>query len=196
MYEYFSGIIAQVNPAFIVVDCGGVGYKLYCPTPYAYQEGQKAKVFAQQVVRDNGMDLYGFQDENAKKLFLKLVSVSGIGPKSALAIMAAEDNDSLASAIEQGEVKYLTKFPGIGKKTASQIILDLKGKMGEFTARLTDKETASSNLPAALQDALAALKALGYTQKDLHKIAPRLEQLQLDSASAYTKKGLQLLLRQ
>lgn len=198
MYEFFEGIIAEVIPAYIVVNVNGVGYKVYSPTPFAYTEGEKAKIYIEQNFSDNnGFTLYGFQSQKAKGLFLKLLSVSGIGPKSALAIMAAEDSDSLAEAIEQGEVKYLTRFPGVGKKTASQIVLDLKGKLGDYISRLdrTDRVETSSDVSPALHDALLALLALGYTQKEVDRITPKLEKLELDTADQYIKKGLALLLK-
>ena len=198
MYEFFEGIIAEVTPAYIVVNVNGVGYKVYSPTPFAYTEGEKAKIYIEQNFSDNnGFTLYGFQSQKAKGLFLKLLSVSGIGPKSALAIMAAEDSDSLAEAIEQGEVKYLTRFPGVGKKTASQIVLDLKGKLGDYISRLdrTDKVETSSDVSPALHDALLALLALGYTQKEVDRITPKLEKLELDTADQYIKKGWALLLK-
>lgn len=198
MYEFFEGIIAEVTPAYIVVNVNGVGYKVYSPTPFAYTEGEKAKIYIEQNFSDNnGFTLYGFQSQKAKGLFLKLLSVSGIGPKSALAIMAAEDSDSLAEAIEQGEVKYLTRFPGVGKKTASQIVLDLKGKLGDYISRLdrTDRVETSSDVSPALHDALLALLALGYTQKEVDRITPKLEKLELDTADQYIKKGLALLLK-
>ena len=132
MYEYFDGVVTLITPGYIVLEAGGIGYKIYSPVPYAYHEGDKARVWVEQVVRDTGITLYGFRSQQDKGLFMKLNQVSGIGPKSALAIMAAQDNGALASAIENGEVKYLTRFPGIGKKTASQIVLDLKGKMGAY----------------------------------------------------------------
>ncbi|AHI11380.1 Holliday junction ATP-dependent DNA helicase ruvA [Lactobacillus helveticus H9] len=139
--------------------------------------------------------MYGFQSEDDKELFLKLLSVSGIGPKSALAIMAAEDANSLAEAIEQGEVKYLTRFPGVGKKTASQIVLDLKGKLRDYVARLDRQDEEQGNIPPALNDALLALIALGYTQKELDRITPKLEEVNADTADQYIKKGLALLLK-
>ena len=89
MYEYLDGTIAFIRPNYIVVDVTGIGYKVFSPTPFAYEEGQKARVFIEQIVRDTGITLYGFQSADDKELFLKLLSVSGIGPKSALAIMAA-----------------------------------------------------------------------------------------------------------
>ena len=182
MYEYFEGIVTVITPSYIVVDVNGVGYKVYSPTPFAYQKGDKAKIFIEQVVRDTGITLYGFQSEDDKELFLKLLSVSGIGPKSALAIM-------------QGEVKYLTRFPGVGKKTASQIVLDLKGKLRDYVARLDRQDEEQGNIPPALNDALLALIALGYTQKELDRITPKLEEVNADTADQYIKKGLALLLK-
>lgn len=197
MFEYLRGVITAITPAYIVVDVGGVGYQVFSPTPFAYHEGQKAKVYVVQNFSDNnGFTLYGFPNARSKGLFLKLLSVSGIGPKSALAIMAAEDSDSLAEAIEQGQVKYLTRFPGVGKKTASQIVLDLKGKLGDYVQRLDAKPKTSSeqNLTPALHDALLALLALGYTQKEVDRITPKLEKADLPSADQYIKKGLALML--
>ena len=193
MYEYFQGIIVTIKPDFVVVDVNGIGYKVFSPTPYAYQEGQKARVFIEQIVRDTGITLYGFQTEDDKGLFLKLLSVSGIGPKSALAIMAAEDSDSLAEAIEQGEVKYLTRFPGVGKKTASQIVLDLKGKLGSFVKNAN--KAASAEVSPELNDALLALLALGYTKKEVDRITPALIAEEKTTADQYIKKGLALLLK-
>lgn len=193
MYEYFQGVIVTIKPDFVVVDVNGIGYKVFSPTPYAYQEGQKARVFIEQIVRDNGITLYGFQTEDDKGLFLKLLSVSGIGPKSALAIMAAEDSNSLAKAIEQGEVKYLTHFPGVGKKTASQIVLDLKGKLGSFVKNAN--KAASAEVSPELNDALLALLALGYTKKEVDRITPALIAEEKTTADQYIKKGLALLLK-
>ena len=193
MYEYFQGVIVTIKPDFVVIDVNGIGYKVFSPTPYAYQEGQKARVFIEQIVRDTGITLYGFQTEDDKGLFLKLLSVSGIGPKSALAIMAAEDSDSLAEAIEQGEVKYLTRFPGVGKKTASQIVLDLKGKLGSFVKNAN--KAASAEVSPELNDALLALLALGYTKKEVDRITPALIAEEKTTADQYIKKGLALLLK-
>lgn len=195
MFEYLEGTITEITPAYIVVDVNGIGYKVFSPTPFAYRVNEEAKVFVEQIFSENnGFTLYGFESRLAKGLFLKLLSVSGIGPKSALAIMAAEDSDSLAEAIEQGEVKYLTRFPGVGKKTASQIVLDLKGKLGDYVSRL-DRKSESSDVSPALHDALLALLALGYTQKEVDRITPKLNELNYDSADQYIKKGLALLLK-
>lgn len=193
MYEYLAGIITEIKPDYIVIDVNGVGYKVYSPTPFAYQEKQKARVYIEQIVRDTGITLFGFQTEEDKGLFLKLLSVSGIGPKSALAIMASENSNSLAEAIEQGEVKYLTRFPGVGKKTASQIVLDLKGKLGDYVQRVD--QLPDQEISPELNDALLALLALGYTKKEVDRITPLLAKEQATTADQYIKKGLALLLK-
>ena len=190
MFEYLKGIVTKIDPAYIVLDVNGVGYKILCPTPYSYDENQPATIYVEQVVRDTGITLYGFLSLEDKELFLKLLSVSGIGPKSAVAIMAAEDTDSLASAIQNGEVKYLTRFPGVGKKTASQIVLDLKGKLGDYV-----KKSTAAALTPSLQDALLALVALGYTQKEVDRITPKLAKLPENTADGYVKEALALLLK-
>lgn len=189
MFEYLAGLVTIVQPAYIVVECGGVGYKVYCPKPFDFEEGKKGRVYVEQVVRDTGISLYGFASEQDKELFLKLLSVSGIGPKSALAIMAAEDTESMASAIENGEVKYLTRFPGVGKKTASQIVLDLKGKLNSLAQK--PKLAVSPEL----NDALLALAALGYSQREIDRISPKLAKMEDMTADQYIKEGLNLLLK-
>lgn len=193
MYEYLAGIITKIKPDYVVIDVNGVGYKVYSPTPFAYQEKQKTRVYIEQIVRDTGITLFGFQTEEDKGLFLKLLSVSGIGPKSALAIMASENSNSLAEAIEQGEVKYLTRFPGVGKKTASQIVLDLKGKLGDYVQRVD--QLPDQEISPELNDALLALLALGYTKKEVDRITPLLAKEQATTADQYIKKGLALLLK-
>src|SRR5699024_8551670 len=133
MYEYLRVVIIEVTPYNIVVDVIGVGYKVYVANPFKYVEDEHADqtVFVYQVDRNNDISVYGFKNSSEKQLFLKLLDVSGIGPKSALAILANDDNRGLINAINSDDDGYLTKFPGIGKKTAKQIILDLKGKLSD-----------------------------------------------------------------
>ena len=131
MYEYFKGILSKITAKYIVVEVGQIGYILHVANPYAYsgQLNQEIQVFVHQVIREDAQLLYGFGTEDEKQLFLNLISVSGIGPVSALAIIAADDNAGLVQAIEQKNITYLTKFPKIGKKTAQQMVLDLEGKV-------------------------------------------------------------------
>ena len=131
MYEYLKGIITKITAKYIVLEANGIGYILHVANPYAYsgQVNQEAQIYVHQVVREDAHLLYGFRSEDEKKLFLSLISVSGIGPVSALAIIAADDNAGLVQAIETKNITYLTKFPKIGKKTAQQMVLDLEGKV-------------------------------------------------------------------
>lgn len=132
MYEYIIGKVTFVSPYYIVVETNGIGYQISVDNPYRYSGKMDTdiKLYLHQVVREDAQLLFGFGSLEEKQLFLKLISVSGIGPKSGLAIMASvADHGGLINAIEGEDVTYLTKFPGVGKKTAQQMILDLKRKI-------------------------------------------------------------------
>ncbi|MCF6515805.1 Holliday junction branch migration protein RuvA [Lactobacillus sp. S2-2] len=192
MYEYISGTIADVTPEYIVVDCNGVGYLIYVSNPYFYEGKDKVKVYVHHVVTDSMQALYGFSTFADKELYEKLLNVSGIGPKSALAIMAGNDNSGLINAINNEDDVFLTKFPGIGKKTAKQIILDLKDKIKtENTDIFEFKNIDTEN--KKLDDALEALKALGFTDANVKKISKNLSALGDLSTDQFISEGLKLL---
>ena len=201
MYEYLRGVITEVTPYYIVVDVNGVGYQVYVANPFKYEEDEHAeqKVFVYQAVRDNDISLYGFKNSSEKQLFLKLLDVSGIGPKSALAILANDDNRGLINAINSDDDGYLTKFPGIGKKTAKQIILDLKGKLSDVDSdMLTGQDNLDLDLNASspyLKESLEALRALGYTKTEVKRISKKLEKYDGNSTDDYLRQGLRLLMR-
>lgn len=201
MYEYLRGVITEVTPYYIVVDVNGVGYQVYVANPFKYEEDEYAeqKVFVYQAVRDNDISLYGFKNSSEKQLFLKLLDVSGIGPKSALAILANDDNRGLINAINSDDDGYLTKFPGIGKKTAKQIILDLKGKLSDVDSdMLTGQDNLDLDLNASspyLKESLEALRALGYTKTEVKRISKKLEKYDGKSTDDYLRQGLRLLMR-
>ena len=195
MYEYLKGTISMVAPQYIVVDVQGVGYKLLVANPYRFHEdsAKAVRVFVYQAVRDDDISLFGFSDQAEKRLFMQLINVSGIGPKSALAILANPDHQGLVYAIANNNIGYLTKFPGIGKKTASQIVLDLKDKLAAATAgSLFDQQPISGAANPALADALAALKALGYKEREVKKIGKQLGEEQ-QSTDEYLRQALRLL---
>ena len=200
MYEYLRGVITEVTPYYIVVDVNGVGYQVYVANPFKYEEDEHAeqKVFVYQAVRDNDISLYGFKNSSEKQLFLKLLDVSGIGPKSALAILANDDNRGLINAINSDDDGYLTKFPGIGKKTAKQIILDLKGKLSDVDSdMLTGQGNLDLDLNASspyLKESLEALRALGYTKTEVKRISKKLEKYDGKSTDDYLRQGLRLLM--
>ena len=197
MYEYFKGIVSKITAKYIVVEVGQIGYILHVANPYAYsgQVNQEIQVYVHQVVREDAQLLYGFRTEDEKPLFLNLISVSGIGPVSALAIIAADDNTGLVQAIEQKNITYLTKFPKIGKKTAQQMVLDLEGKVvasGSAAPKQSDIAVSTDN--QELEEAMEAMLALGYKAAELKKIKKFFEGTN-DTAENYIKSALKMLVK-
>ena len=197
MYEYFKGIISKITAKYIVLEVNSIGYILHVANPYAYSGRlhKEAKVYVHQVVREDAELLYGFAIEEEKQLFLSLISVSGIGPVSALAIIAADDNAGLVQAIEQKNITYLTKFPKIGKKTAQQMVLDLEGKVAVAGDELLAKAAVqASNENQELEEAMEAMLALGYKAAELKKIKKFFEGT-TDTAENYIKSALKMLVK-
>jgi len=197
MFEYLNGKLVKISPTNIVVDLGGVGYLVSVANPYAWSSllQTEVKIFVHQVIREDAHTLYGFVNEAEKLLFLRLISVSGIGPKSALAIIAASDNEGLINAIDNSDIKYLTKFPGVGKKTAMQMVLDLAGKFEANEAvglSLLDNDSTGN---MALEEAMEALQALGYKATELKKIEKKLAQEGVMTSEAYIKAALKLMMK-
>lgn len=199
MIDYIRGTLVEVELSYIVVDHQGLGYQVYCPNPFRFQqfEGETIQVFTYQYVREDVLRLYGFAKKEERVLFEKLLNVSGIGPKGALAILASGEPENVISAIEQEDEAFLVRFPGVGKKTARQMILDLKGKLDEITPNLlVQADAVMLNKPSRseLEEALEALRALGYVEKELKKVRPHLEDESL-TTDGYIKKALQYMLQ-
>ncbi|MDR0899070.1 MAG: Holliday junction branch migration protein RuvA [Lactobacillaceae bacterium] len=193
MYDFLSGTIESVYPDGIALNVQGVGFRLYNPTPYAWaDETTVTKFFVHQVVRENEISLYGFKNQKNRDLFVKLLTVNGIGPKSAMAIIAYGDMEGLVSAIENEDFQYLTRYPGIGPKSAKMISLSLKGKMDDFLGTGT---TTTSQEFSELSDALEAMVALGFARKDVEATKKYLEEFKGLTADEYIKKGLKLLVK-
>lgn len=194
MFEYLKGEVVALHPSYVVIDVNGIGYKLSVANPYRYELNQSSTIYVEQIVRENEQTLYGFFDLNEKELFEKLTSVSGIGPKSALAILAGDDTSGVFSAIESGDVTYLTKFPGVGKKTAQQIILDLQGKISIEESPTANNTGLDLSANMELNDGLEALLSLGYSVKDVKKITDKLKASEANTADEYVREGLKLLM--
>lgn len=196
MYDYIKGLLTKITAKYIVVEVGGIGYLIHVANPYTFSNyvHQEIVVYIHQIVREDAHLLYGFQTEAEKSLFLSLISVSGIGPTTALAIIAVDDNDGLVRAIEQKNITYLTKFPKIGKKTAQQMILDLEGKfvIGEEAGPVQPTTATSENL--ALEEAMEAMEALGYRSAELKKVRKFFEGTQ-DTSENYIKSALKMLMK-
>lgn len=199
MYEYLTGVVTFINPYYLVIETNGIGYQIALGNPYRYSSklNKEIKLYVHQVIREDAHLLYGFDSLEEKQLFLRLVSVSGIGPKSALAIMASDDHSGLIQAVETGDVTYLTKFPGVGKKTAQQMILDLKGKFGELSIdtpfNLFDESTAQD--ATALSEAMEALSALGYSDKEVKRVEKQLKEVENLTTDEYLRQALKLMIK-
>ena len=195
MYEYLNGELAHILPTAIVIDVHGVGYQVVFANPYRLQDSLKKqiKVLVQQVVREDSITLYGFISSEERELFQRLISVSGIGPKSAMSILANDDTEGFVNAVESGNVTYLTKFPGVGKKTAQQIILDLKGKFEALPEEATKAVVPTNQV--TLEEAKEALLGLGYSAKEITKIWKSLEAATPSTTQEALKVAFKLLMK-
>lgn len=174
MIAHLRGTLLQKQPTRLVLDVGGVGYEVLVPLTTSQAAGEVGEVLALHtvlVVREDSLTLYGFSEAQERALFLKLVGVSGIGPKIALGALSGLPPGDLVAAIRDQNVALLTRLPGIGKKTAERMALELKDSLGGFG------EAPPTTADRATSDAVAALISLGYSAgaaaEAVRKAAPR-----------------------
>ena len=174
MFYYLSGTVGHVEPYLAVIDCGGVGYacRTTTYTLSTLKKGEKAKLYTHLNVREDAMELYGFSTQEERNLFELLISVSGVGPKAALSILSASAPANLALSIITGDAKALTCAPGIGKKIAQRVILELKDKLAKGQADFSAGGMAGGPVAVIpdnnLSEAGAALAVLGYSQGEIN----------------------------
>ncbi len=159
MIGYLKGTILHSDLKSVVLEVGGVGYKIYTNT--ALLEGQKTKetiFWTYLAVRENALDLYGFSTREELAFFELLLTVSGIGPKSAITILSIASVKTIKQAVSLGDSSRLVKVSGVGRKNAEKIVLELKDKIGDYTSDGTESSGDS--------DAIEALKSLGYSEKE------------------------------
>lgn len=181
MIGYVRGVVTHLFKDACYVDVHGVGYRVYVPTTtrQLLVEGEESTLFTYLNVREDAMQLYGFSTEDEYELFILLISVSGIGPKVGLGILSGMTPEAFKLAILNGQVAQLTKLPGIGKKSADRLVLELKDKLAKMT-------TISVNTVAAVQpigitvggpagEAIDGLVALGYAQNEVETIVEHLD---------------------
>ena len=170
MFYYLDGTVAHVEPYLAVIDCGGVGYacRTTGTTIAKLQKGQRGKLYTYLNVGEDVFDLYGFATQGERGSFKQLLGVSGVGPKAALAILSVTTPESLAMAIITGDEKALTRAPGIGKKIAQRIILELKDKVAKEQQSI-GLPTVPTDTPAGTKaaEAAAALGVLGYGNAEI-----------------------------
>lgn len=171
MYYYVNGTVAEIGPNLAVIDCGGVGYAC-ATTNYTLAQlkrGEQAKLYTYLHVREEIFDLYGFSTQAELSSFKMLLGVSGVGPKAALAILSSGTPDQLALSIVTGDEKSLTGVPGIGKKIAQRIILELKDKLAKEQTGFDARMGPLPPIPAGgkTQEAASALAVLGYSSQEI-----------------------------
>ena len=187
MIGHVTGNMLFKDERVIIVRVGGVGYTLSVTpaTALNMKEGEEISLWTHLVVKEDALDLYGFNTRDEIALFRLLIGISGIGPKSALSVLALADVTTLATAIATGESAYMTKVSGIGKKLADKIILELRDKMGNITQR-------EGNIALPETEALEALEALGYTPKDTRELVRMLAKESMTTQDII-RKALQTL---
>lgn len=162
MFDYIKGILAGKEPSLAVVDAGGIGYSLkiaLCTYEKLPQVSEPVKLFCYMAVREDDISLYGFLDTRERRMFLSLISVSGIGPNIGLRILSNTSIEVLSSAIRDANADLLTQVKGIGKKTAERMILELRNT-------LVDADRDHGESDSVLADAVSALTGIGYTVKE------------------------------
>ena len=196
MFYHIEGVVSAIEPNLAVIDCGGIGFALNATsnTISQLQQGKKAKLFVSESIGENNFDLFGFYSKSEKRSFEMLVSVSGIGPKAAMSILSHNSPEGLALAVMSNDEKALTVAPGIGKKIAQRVILELKDKVSkemntvDMSFRPEIKSAAGNS---ALNDAISGLTVLGYTGSDISPIVKT-----MDTSSMTAEQIIRAVLKQ
>ena len=171
MIAQISGTVAHKVPGEVIVDVGGVGYQVFIPLNVFYrlpEIGARVTLYIHTHLREDALQLFGFQEPAEKQVFLLLNSVAGIGPKLAINILSGIPADELAQAIKEGDQLRLVSIPGVGKKLAERMIVELRDKFATFQAQVTEIPVAS-NGSQLVQDAVSALVNLGYRKAEVEK---------------------------
>ncbi len=195
MISYLSGQLIEKEANTAIIDVGGVGYEATIPLSTFYEignVGDRVSLKIYTYVREDTLQLFGFMKNRERSLFLKLITVSGIGPKLAITMLSGMSADEIVSAVTTENLSYLTTIPGVGKKTAERIVIDLRDKLDDIASKGTPLKTVSSGRNSAdsiYDDALSALVNLGYQQKAASKALK-------EAIDDSTEMNVQTLLRQ
>ena len=198
MFAYIKGSLEQKSNNYVVIDVGGIGYKIFMATKAIEtlgEIGKVVKVHTHYYVREDNISLYGFNTNEELRMFELLLQVSGIGAKSAIAMLSEISPSSFALAVISDDISQLVKIPGIGKKTAARIVLELKDKLKtEEAITKTEEVKLSISNEEETSEAIAALQVLGYTKREIEKALENVDtkNLQLEEI---IKQGLKNLAR-
>ena len=196
MFYHIEGKVTELEPGLAVVDCGGVGFAINVTlnTMSGLRAGEKAKLYISEAIGDNNFDLYGFLTKSERRCFEMLISVSGVGAKAAISILSHTTPEGLALSIMTGDEKTLTAAPGVGKKIAQRVILELKDKISKDMGGSTSVSAPvniSTGGSDALNDAAAGLAVLGYSSTEIASVINK-----LDTASMTAEQIIKTVLRQ
>ncbi len=172
MFHHIEGVVTHIGPNTAVIDCGGIGFEINVSniTLAAINKGEREKLYIYDYVREDVFDLYGFKTPEEKHLFQLLLGISGIGPKVAISVLSSGTSSMIISAIVTEDSAFFQQAPGIGKKTAHRIILELKDKVGGMIESAASDEMINAGQGTGdnkLKDARAALVSLGYTPNEI-----------------------------
>lgn len=187
MIGFLKGRVEHITIENIYLDVSGVGYELFVPNPEKYHLYDEVMVHTYLAIRENDVTLYGFFTKDEKELFLKLISVKGIGPKSAITMLSKSNYESIIEAIETGNLGYLKKLPGIGPKAAGQIILDLKGHLRVDTTIVVKENPV-------FKEAKEALKGFGFKSQEIDNALSKIQDENIEVSDCIFK-ALQYLNR-
>lgn len=196
MISFIKGNVASYGTDWVIVENNGIGWQMAYPHCDRLSLNQEVKIHTYMHITENDMSLFGFESDNEKQLFLRLISVKGLGPKTAMNMLVKTDSNRIIAAIESGNVQELKKLPGIGAKGASQMVLDLKGKLVSYQTNEKSQQNANMQYTPEIRDALEALKSLGYKSGELNEVANNMVKTEGLTTQQYLKMGLQFLQKQ
>lgn len=186
MIAFIKGKIFSIGLDHIIIESNNMGYNVYFSNQEKLVLNQETVIYTYQHVREDEISLFGFIDQDTKVFFTKLITVKGVGPKTAMNILKVSNIDKLSKAIEDNDLAYIKSLPGIGAKSASQIILDLKGK-------LVINNELNNTISSDCNDAIEGLKSLGYKASEVNFLLKVFNDNPKASVNEYIKYGLQLL---
>ncbi len=198
MISRLTGILAAKRAPQILIDCHGVGYEADVSMTTFYQlpeVGEQVSVWTHLLVKDDSHRVVGFMQERERKLFRQLIRISGVGPKMALTILSGIDEQQFALCVSNSDVAMLTRLPGVGKKTAERLIIEMRDKI-DLVLLESPSSSAVVGTQSIVSEALEALQALGYKAADAEKMLSRAQQGEsADSASKLIRKALQMMVK-
>lgn len=187
MIAFIKGMIHSYSNDSLIIENNGIGYRVYVSNPQMVKLNTEVVLYTYQHVREDAISLFGFASMEEHDLFMRLISVKGVGPRTALGMLAASNAKEMIMAIEGNDVKFMKSLPGIGAKTAQQIVLDLKGKLVEEEMEVKVEENK------VIKEAIDALKSLGYKPAELQGIAKELALEEGKSVDQYIRMALGIL---